>query len=87
MFGYSAPKNKEERSKDVRDIIYERILQFREGVFTSSGWKELMEDQDTHNKYSVRYIDGIKTKAKYVFHSLAVLLDKKSRGPFIDMAT
>ena len=37
VFGYSKPKNKEERNKDVRDIIYERILKLRAGAFTYSG--------------------------------------------------
>ena len=37
VFGSSKPKNKEERNKDVRDIIHERILKFRAGAFTYSG--------------------------------------------------
>ena len=59
VFGYSKPKNKEERNKDVRDIIYERILKFRAGAFTYSGWQNLMEDRDEINKCNNRFVHGI----------------------------
>ena len=36
LFGYAKPKNDEERKKDVRDIIYERIIKFQNAAFTFS---------------------------------------------------
>ena len=75
VFGYFNPQSKEDREKDVRDIIYDRIVKMREGTFTYLGWKTLMEDNDAKNKCGVRFINEIKTKAKYIYHALTILLD------------
>ena len=61
----------------MRDLIYERILKFREGAFTYHGWKRLIEDEDVNGKCGVRFIENIKIKAKYLYHALAILLNKK----------
>ena len=57
MFGYAKPKNDEERNKDVRDIIYDRIIKFRNAAFTFSGWKDLLNDGDANEKCGVRFVD------------------------------
>ena len=77
LFGYTTPKNDEENNKDVRDIIYERILKMREGAFTYSGWRNVMEDNDENNKCGVRFVHNIKMKCKFVFHALTVFLERK----------
>ena len=77
VFGYSAPKNNEERDKDVRDIIYQRIERFQNGVYTFSGWRQLMEDGDKENKCGERFVCEVRNKAKYLFHALTILLEKK----------
>ena len=81
VFGYSKPKSEEEANRDVRDIIYERMLQFQKGAFTYSGWRDLMEHADKKNKCDVRFINAIQMKAKYLFHAFSILIDKKENEP------
>ena len=50
-------------------------------MFTYNGWKRLIEDQDEHGKCGVKFITNIKMKAKYLYHALAILLDKKETDP------
>ena len=61
----------------MRDIIYERILKMREGAFTYSGWRNVMEDNDENNKCGVRFVHNIKMKCKFVFHALTIFLERK----------
>ena len=81
VFGYSKPKSEEEANRDVRDIIYERMLQFQKGAFTYSGWRDLMEHADKKNKCDVRFINAIQMKAKYLFHAFSILIDRKENEP------
>ena len=67
----------------MRDIIYERILKFRDAVFTYSGWKNLIEDEDVNGKCGVRFIHDVKLKAKYLYHALNLLLAKKEAEPLL----
>ena len=46
VFGYYKSKIEEDANKDVRDVIYERILSFQKGAFTYHGWRDIMEDGD-----------------------------------------
>ena len=77
IFGYSSPKNKEEKNIDVIDTLYERIIKFHNSVFTYSEWRELMEDNGKENKCGEKCIHNTKVKSKYLFHILSVLLDRK----------
>ena len=83
VFGYSNPKNDEQANKDIRDILYERIIKLQEGAFTYSGWMNLMEDKDEHQKCEPRFIYSIQTKAKYLLHALTILLESKEEKPFL----
>jgi hypothetical protein len=73
--------DEEQRIKDIRDIIYERILCFRKAAYTFSGWRNLMEDDDSNNMCSVRFIDSVKKKAKYLLHSLTIMLETRDSDP------
>ena len=81
VFGYSLPKNDEDRNKDVRDIIYERMVKMRDGAFTFNGWKQLIEFGDFSDRCGARFSDQIKMKAKYIYHALAILLNEKEIQP------
>lgn len=72
-----APKDDEERNKDVRDIIYNRMIKFWSAMFTYSGWRGVLEDGDKHDKYDEKFIYALQTKAKYLYHELSILLEKK----------
>ena len=77
IFGYSKPKSDEEKNIDVRDIIYDRIVLFQGASYTHSGWKSVMEDSDVNNKCGLKFIDNIRTKSKYLYHSLTIFLERK----------
>ena len=40
-----------------------------------------MEDNDIHNMCSVRFIDSVKKKAKYLLHSLTIMLETRDSNP------
>ena len=61
----------------MRDIIYDRIILFQGASYTHSGWKSVMEDSDVNNKCGLKFIDNIRTKSKYLYHSLTIFLERK----------
>ena len=48
-FGYHKPKNKEDEEKPVRDVIYERMILFRNAALTPHGWRNILDDADVDN--------------------------------------
>ena len=76
-FGYFRARNEEERQESVKDIMMRRIKLFRAGFLTSSGWRNVVEDGDIHNKANEFFIYQIKRRCRYLFHALSIALINK----------
>ena len=81
FFGYYRPKCKEDCEIPVIDIIYNRIILFRKGALTSSGWRDVLDDRDIDNVCTAPFIMQIQKKCRYLCSALSILYkDRKLIG-------
>ena len=69
---------------DIKEIMYERLAKFKKAMLTCDGWKDVMEDQDSKNKYHHTFIFNILKKCKYLQHATNLVM-KKGGGNIVKL--
>ena len=75
--GYLRPTSDEERTKPVIEIVTNRIQRFYHAVHSVHGWREVLEDDDSENKYSQSDIHTLKHHCFFLYETLTIFVSKK----------
>ena len=74
-FGYYDPKDKDQSSKPIEDVVVERMMKLRAGYKTFEGWKHNVEEHDKKNICTHYDIFMLEQKCKYISISLKIALE------------